>query len=203
MTFSRPSFRSGMLAATGAVLAFALWAPNAFASCSYPTAQQSYSQWHDSAFYVSPSNGGLESGDTGWGLSGASVVSGNESYYLDDSSDSHSLRIPDGASATSPSFCVAQGYPTFRFMVRNTGSALAPLRVDVLYTDSQGKRVRMTAGYVWAGSHWDSPRKLSVALGSTGAMTAGSANIRIQFVPVGSGGSFQIDDLLVDPWRRA
>jgi hypothetical protein len=203
MTFSRPSFRRGMLAATGAVLAFALWAPNAFASCSYPTAQQSYSQWHDSAYYVPATNGGLESGGTGWGLSGASVVSGNESYYLNGSRDSHSLRIPDGASATSPSFCVANGYPTFRFMVRNTGNTLAALRVDVLYADPQGTRVRMTAGYVTARSNWDTPRKMSLALGSTGAMTAGSANVQIQFVPVGSGGAFQIDDLLVDPWCRA
>ena len=192
-----------MLAATGAVLAFALWAPNAFASCSYSPAQQSYSQWHDSAYYVSPSNGGLETGGTGWGLSGASVVSGNESYYLNGSRDSHSLLIPDGASATSPSFCVAQGYPTFRFMVRNTGSSQASLRVDVLYTDSLGRRVRMTAGYVMAGSAWDTPRKMSLALGSTGAVEADSADVRIQFVPVGTGGAFQIDDLLVDPWCRA
>jgi len=203
MTFSRPSFRSGMLAATGAVLAFALWAPNAFASCSYPTAEQSYSQWHDSAYYVSPSNGGLEAGGTGWGLSGASVVSGNESYYLDDSSDSHSLRIPDGASATSPTFCVATGYPTFRFMVRNTGNKLAALRVDVSYADSNGRVERVTAGYVWAGSAWMPSRKLAVALGVTGAMQAGSANVQVRFVPVGWGGNFQVDDLLVDPWCRA
>jgi hypothetical protein len=203
MTFSRPSLHRGMLAATGAVLALALWAPNAFASCSYPTAQQSFSQWHDSAFYVSPVNGGFETGGTDWGLSGASVVSGNESYYLNGSSDSHSLLIPDGASATSPSFCVAKGYPTFRFMVRSTGSFMATLRVDVLYTDSQAKRVRKTAGYVLAGRRWEPSRKLSLALGSSGAMQAGSANVQIQFVPVGAGGAYQIDDLLVDPWCRA
>jgi len=203
MTFSRPSFRRGTLAAVGAVLAFALWAPNAFASCSYPTAEQSFSQWHDSALYVSPHNGGLEAGGTGWSLSGANVMSGNESYYLNGSSDSHSLLIPDGASATSPSFCVAQGYPTFRLMVRNTGSWHAALRVDVVYADSQGRRVQTTVGYMTAGRRWEPSRKLSIALGATGAMQSGSADVRIQFVPVGSGGAFQIDDLLVDPWCRA
>ncbi len=202
MTFSRPSFRRGTLAAVGAVLAFALWAPNAFASCSYPSAQQSFSQWSDSAYYVSPVNGGLEAGSTGWDLSGANVVSGNESYYLNGSSDSHSLLIPDGASATSPSFCVAKGYPTFRFMVRNTGSRFAALRVDVLFQDSRGGMVRSTAGYVWAGSAWEPSRKLAIMLGVTGATTAGQANVQIRFVPVGYGGNFQVDDLLVDPWCR-
>ena len=202
MTFSRPSFRRGTLAAVGAVLALALWAPNAFASCSYPSAHQSFSQWHDSAYYVSPLNGGLEAGSTGWDLSGANVVSGNESYYLNGSSDSHSLLIPDGASATSPSFCVAQGYPTFRFMVRNTGSRFAALRVDVLYDGGNGEVARKTAGYVWAGSAWRPSWKLAIALGRTVAMQAGQSNVRIQFVPVGSGGNFQVDDLLVDPWCR-
>jgi hypothetical protein len=202
MTFSRPSFRRGTLAAAGAVLAFALWAPNAFASCSYPTAQQSFSQWNDSALYVSPVNGGFEAGDAGWGLSGANVVSGNESYYLNGSSDSHSLLIPDGASATSPSFCIAKGYPTFRFMVRNAGDSRATLRVDVLYTDSQGKRERMWAGYLSAGQAWEPSRKLSLALGSSGAEQEPDANVQIQFVASGPGGEFQIDDLLVDPWCR-
>ena len=202
MTFSRPSFRRGTLAAAGAVLAFALWAPNAFASCSYPAAQQSFSQWNDPAYYVSPGNGGLEAGGTDWSTSGASVVSGNESFYLNGSSDSHSLLIPDGASATSPSFCVAQGYPVFRFMVRNTGSSLAKLRVDVVYDDAWAHVERKTAGYVSAGSAWEPSSKLAIALGLTSAMTAGQANVRVQFVPVGFGGKFQVDDLLVDPWCR-
>ncbi len=50
---------------------------------------------------------------------------------------------------------------------------------------------------------WKPSRKLSIALGATGAMQSGSADVQIQFVPVGHGGTFQIDDLLVDPWRRA
>jgi hypothetical protein len=203
MTFSRPSIRRGMLAAAGAVLALALWAPNAFASCSYPAAHQSFSRWHDSAYYVSPDNGGLEVGSTGWSVSGAGVVSGNESYYLNGSSDSNSLSIPDGASATSPAFCVATGYPTFRFMVRNTGNKLAALRVDALYVDSNAGVERKTVGYVWAGSAWRPSWKLAIALGVTGATQAGSGNVRIQFVPVGEGGKFQVDDLLVDPWCRA
>jgi hypothetical protein len=203
MTFTRPSFRRGTLAAVGAVLAFALWAPNAFASCSYPSVNQSFSQWHDSRFYVSPDNGGLESGGTGWSLSGAKVVSGSESYYLNGSSDSHSLLLTGGASATSPSFCVAQGYPTFRFLLRNTGSSQAKVRVDVVYGNSQSNREVKTAGYLTAGQSWSPSRKLSLALGSTGAMRYGSADVQIRFVAVGSGGSFQIDDLLVDPWCRA
>jgi hypothetical protein len=201
MTFSRPSFRRGTLAAVGAVLAMALWAPNAFASCSYPAAHQSFSQWNDSAYYVSPLNGGLESGSTGWDLSGASVVFGNESFHLNGWSDSHSLLVPDGASATSPAFCVSKGYPTFRFMVRNTGSRYAKLRVDLLYVGPYAKVERKTAGYISAGSAWQPSSKLSIALGVTGATQYGDADVRVQFVST-DGGNFQVDDLLVDPWCR-
>ena len=95
------------------------------------------------------------------------------------------------------------GYPVFRFMVRNTGSWLARLRVDVVYDDAWGNVVWKTAGYLSAGSAWQPSPKLAVALGVTGATQASQANVRIQFVPVGIGGKFQVDDLLVDPWCRA
>jgi hypothetical protein len=61
---------------------------------------------------------------------------------------------------------------------------------------------RKTAGYVSAGSAWEPSPKLAIALGVTGSMTVGQANVRVQFVPVGWGGNFQVDDLLVDPWCR-
>jgi len=87
-------------------------------------------------------------------------------------------------------------------MVRNTGSRFAALRVKVLYADANGKVARKTAGNVWAGSAWGPSGKLAIALGLTGAMQAGRAYVQIWFVPVGYGGNFQVDDLLVDPWCR-
>lgn len=201
MTFSRPSFSRLRLAMVGTVLGLAFLTPNAFASCTYPTAKQAFARWNDPAFYVPAPNGGLEAGSANWSLYGAGVVSGNEPFYLN-GYGSHSLRIPDGASATSPALCVSTSYPTFRFMVRNTGNASATLRVDVLYLDSNRQLARKTAGYLTAGSTWAPSRKLAIALGLTGVSSTGSASLRIQFVPTG-GGSFQVDDLLVDPWCRA
>lgn len=43
---------------------------------------QPFAQFGDYRYYTFGANGGLESGATGWSLSGARVVSGNESFYV-------------------------------------------------------------------------------------------------------------------------
>lgn len=204
MTFSRPSFRRPRLVVVGAVFAFALWAaPSAFASCSYPAAGQSFARWHDPASYVPAPNGGLEAASANWTLSGnASVVEGNESFFLNDPLDSHSLAIPDGSSATTPSFCLSAGFPTFRFMVRNGGNQWAALRVDVLFVDSDGAVARKTAGYVLAGRAWQPSWKLAIGAGLADVGRDGTTSAQLQFTPVGRGGDFQVDDLFIDPLCR-
>src|SRR5262245_12348366 len=64
--------------------------------------------------------GNFESGPAGWSLSGASIVAGNEPWYVSNAGDSHSLRLPAGAAAVAPSVCVGLNDPTTRFFARNT-----------------------------------------------------------------------------------
>src|SRR5947208_12225364 len=127
MAFSRNWLRPAFAAAVGVVLALALGATSAFAACSYPSNGRTFSQWGDPSTYVPAPSGTFEGGAAGWNLFKASVVDGNESFFLNRSSDSKSLSIASGGSATSPSACVDRSYPTFRFMARNTVSRLAVL----------------------------------------------------------------------------
>jgi hypothetical protein len=202
MAFSRNSFRMSCLAAVGAaVVLLAFGASSAFASCSYATSGRTFSQWYDFATYVPAVNGGLEDGDNGWKLSDASVVGGNESFFLNGSADSHSLAISDGGSATSPASCVNRDYPTLRFMLRNTGSRWALLKVDVIYLDGEGGARTIPAGYVTAGSNW-TPSAVVVMVFGQLVKLGDDQRVRFRFTPVGNDASFQVDDIFIDPWAR-
>jgi hypothetical protein len=203
MAFSRNSFRLSCLAAVGAaVVLLAFGASSAFASCSYATSEQTFSHWYDFSTYVPAVGGTLEGGTDGWSLSNASVVDGNESFFLNDSSDSHSLAISDGGSATSPASCVNWEYPTLRFMVRNTGSRWSVLRVDVIYLNGPGGARTMTAGFVTAGPNWTPAPIQLMVLGQLVKLGA-DQSVRFRFTPVGSDDSaFQIDDIYIDPWAK-
>jgi len=76
--------------------------------------------------------GGFESGAPGWTLAGSKVVSGNESSFINTTTDSHSLAIPYGALAVSPTVCVAMGENTIRLFVKNSGVAGSALHVQAL-----------------------------------------------------------------------
>jgi hypothetical protein len=197
MAFSRNSFRLTCLAAVGAVFLLAFGASNAFASCSYSTEGKTFSQWNDPSYYVPAPNGGFEGGTVGWTLSGASLVSGNESFFLGGSSDTSSLSFRSGGSATSAAFCVDQGFPTFRFMTRSTSGFGALLRVDVIYLDNG---TTGTIGYVTAGSAWAPARTVALAIGRTSSGGIAASQVQLRFTAVE--GSFQIDDLYIDPWAR-
>ena len=83
-----------------------------------------FSPWGDPASYYFAPNGGFENGASGWTLSGgAAVVSGNESFNLNSASDSHSLAIPAGGSA-STNLCFGLLYPALRFMVAGPGATV-------------------------------------------------------------------------------
>jgi hypothetical protein len=203
MAFSRNWLRPAFAAAVGVVLALALGATSAFAACSYPSNGQTFSQFGDMSTYVPAPGGTFEDGAAGWDLDNASLVDENESFFLNDSSDSKSLAIADGGSATSPAACVDRTYPTFRFMVRNTGSRLAVLKVDAIYRDllDGGKIKLKTVGFTTAGRDW-SPSFVQVLVLGQLAKAGDESQVQFRFTPVGVNASFQIDDIYIDPWAR-
>lgn len=170
-----------------------------------PDAQlsQPFLRFLDPAYYVLAPDGGFESNAAGWKLSGASVVSGNESFYLRATSDSRSLRLPAGSSATSPASCVTMLSPTLRLVVRNTGSLLSTLKVEALYTDSVGL-LRTTPVAVLTGTgSWQPtlPLPLLTNLTALPLLTDGAFRVRLRFTPLGLGGNWSIDDVYVDPYQ--
>lgn len=178
-------------------------APAAPAACDYPAARQVFAQWHDRKRYVLTENGGLEQGDAGWTLAdGAAAVEGNEPFLVNDAADHQSLSLPAGSSATSPATCFSAQNSVFRFVARTDGTRRSRLKVEVLYTNGNGKASRV-AGKLRAGDAWKPTKKLSLAIGRAkghGKLKAGTVSFR--FTPIGPG-NWQIDDLHLDPRARA
>jgi hypothetical protein len=184
------------LAAVAAVLGIASFSSAAQAACSYPDAEQVFAKWGDTRYYELAPDGGFEEGGSGWSFTGgATLVSGNETEFLNGEEDQTSLSIPYGGTATSPKVCVDENTPVFRLMALNGGEDNSKLRVVVTYELGRETKARTTdlrAGYEWEPSN---PLKLDVD-GETERVA------RISFTPKDDGGDWLVDDLYSDPWAR-
>jgi hypothetical protein len=156
-----------------------------------------FAQFGDNNGYYALPNNGFESGATGWSLSGgAGVVSGNEPWYVNGRGAS-SLALRPGASATSPAVCINLLDPFFR-MFAKSASANGNLQVQIIFRGLTGNLTGLLnfgslspSGYgSWQPSS-TVPSLLALPLGTT------SAQMRV--TSTASSGTWQIDDVFVDP----
>jgi hypothetical protein len=165
--------------------------------CSYPASSQAFSSWGDRSNYV-PVPGGSFEGASGWSLSGgAKIVSGNEPFGLGSPTDSHSLLLPPGSSATSPGVCLTLLTPTLRFI--GSSSNGAPVHVT-LYTKTLLGLVRLPSYTdLDLSTSWDASETAKFVLQNVlGLVNLGGQNIYFRFTPA-SGSTVQMDDVLLDP----
>jgi len=176
--------------------------------CPSAPLSQPFQPWADSANYELAPAGNFESSAAGWSLAGgAAVAAGNESFKVGGAGDGSSLSLPSGATATSPSFCVAVQYPTVRMFGRGTvtqtgllSGLLTGVRVDVLYrAPLLGLPLTLPLGTVSATGAWQ-PSATMLNLAAPLALVNGTTDIRLKFTAVG--GNFQVDDVYVDPYAR-
>lgn len=186
-----------LLAATATLVCLWVFASTAQAACSYPDAEQVFAAWQDEGYYQLAPDGGLEEGGTGWTLAGgAALVAGNETSYLNSPSDAYSLSIPFGGSATSPRVCVDANTPSFRLMAVNSGAESSKLRVTVIYElATTGTKTRNTD--VRAEDEWEPTKPLQLDIDGEVERVA-----RISFAPRDEKGTWQVDDLYIDPFAR-
>ncbi len=172
-------------------------------NCAPEELSQPFLPWADSDQYTLAPDGGFEDGGSSWSLEdGAAVVSGNETFYVRDASDTRSLRLPAGSSATSDVLCVGIEHPTIRLFVRNTGSAFSALKVKVHFVDARGNAHSLPIGLVTGDSGWEPTRPIAIRVNNLvdpGEYTP----VTFEFTPVGSGGNWRIDDFYIDPYRRS
>jgi hypothetical protein len=159
---------------------------------------QPFAQFGDYRSYFAVPNNGLENGATGWSLgSGASVGLGNEPWYLG-GAGSHSLVLAPGATAYSPASCISLLDPTVRAFARSNGADNA-LRVQVVFYGLTGNLLgvlnvadQQAAGFSTWQPTGDVPSLLAVPIATT--------SFRVRFTSLAARGTWQVDDLFVDPW---
>ena len=155
---------------------------------------QVYRPWNDSAYYMLSPGGAFEAGAPAWTLTGqASVVSGNEPFYIHSPNDRRSLSIPAGSSATSPEMCFSTGDWHFRFVGRGDGRVRVTVRVRGLV----GVISILDGGTISMNSSWQPSPRVSLLLTNIGGLLT-TKTISLRFTPVT--GTAQIDDVYVDPW---
>jgi hypothetical protein len=156
---------------------------------------QPFARFGDMRNYTFGTNGGFEAGATGWSLSGARVVSGNESYFAHSSGDRYSLQLPAGAGATSPAFCQSTTSTVVRFFVRSPDGGSA--RVQIVARGLLGQVVGvLDVARISPGASWQ-PGPAILNLQSLLGLV-GVSSIQLKFLTVS--GTVQIDDMYVDPW---
>jgi hypothetical protein len=159
-----------------------------------PSSSRVFRPWNDYAHYMLSPGGSFEAGAPGWALSGgASLVAGNEPFYLRSQQDRQSLSIPAGSSATSPWMCFSVGNWHLRFVGRGVGLVRVTVRVKGLL----GVVSMLDGGTMLMSGSWQPSPRVSLLLTNIGGLLKTNAiSLRLTTVT----GTAQIDDVYVDPW---
>lgn len=185
-------------------LAMVVFAGSAQGACNYAGAQPVFSPWGDNHSYALAPDGGFEAGGSGWSLrNGARVVDGNESFYLNESTDSRSLSLPAGGTAISPPICMSLDTPIFRLVARNGGDPTSRLKVEAVYKLLGLIQTKTVSKVAAAAAAWAPTQQMSTVLTlSTIVGTLVPSSIQIQITPLDNRGEWQVDDLYIDPFAR-
>lgn len=167
--------------------------------CPAQALSQPFLPWADISQYTPQPGGAFEDGAAGWTLNGASVGNGNEPWQVSGPTDSQSLTIANGGSATSGTICVGVDHPDIRFFARGSNS-LASLTVQVLFLDGSGNTQSLPIGVLTGSNAWNVTPPLIIGVNLLPLLPDGRTPVAFRFSA--NGGSFQIDDVYVDPLSR-
>jgi hypothetical protein len=174
-------------------------------ACNWPPTLQPFMPWADLGQYFQAPGGNFEGSMSGWQLTGnASVVSGNEPWYVGNSMDSHSLALPDTTSAmTTPTMCVTALSPDFRMFIKNNGlngytDGQLAIYLNFAGADGKPQQVKI-AGLKGFKTNWVVTPPISFIQYISTPLKSGYANISFTIKPNDNHGNWQLDDLYVDP----
>jgi hypothetical protein len=205
----RIRLRSLLLVAVVGTVVLAASAPAANAGvlvasapdCSPKPTSKPFAPWGDTGDYNLSPGGAFEPSGPSWKLSGASFVSGNEPWKVNGAGDSRSLRLPPGASATSPVMCVGLEHPALRFFARNNSALLSTLSVEVIVETSLGLTVSAPVGVLLPNGQWKPSPKLLVVANLLPLLPGEHTPVQFRVTSVGLG-TWWVDDFYVDPKCR-
>jgi hypothetical protein len=173
-------------------------------SCDGSAVTQPFARFGDKASYKPVPGGSFEGGTAGWTLSGgAKVVAGNESYSVAGTGHKYSLSLPSGSSVISPATCVGLAEPTLRFFAKRNNALLglvSTLQVQMQVQTSLGLSAWLPVlpGDL-GGTSWHPTPAMPLLANLLTLSATDQTPVRFRFTPLL--GSWQIDDVYVDPMR--
>lgn len=170
------------------------------AGCPAVPTVQPFAPWQDLGDYFLAPGGDMEGGAVSWDLSGGTTaVAGNESFNVAGADHSTALSLPADGSATTPAFCVGAEHRTMRFFLR--GPSTGVVHVDAVYAKrtTQEKSVRLAS--VAAGATWAPSPIVEMVVNEIAPAYGNALPVSLRFTARGTG-TWQIDDVFVDPYRR-
>ena len=198
-----------LFAAAVATAAFAVGAPAANAAllvasaknCSPKPTSKVFAPWGDSADYQAAPGGSFEVGDEAWSLNRASLVAENEPWKVHGATDKRSLKLPPGASATSPVMCVGIHEPMVRMFARNNTALLSTLTVEVTIETSLGLKATVPFGVILPSGKWKPSPRFYMLVNLLPLLPGEKTPVQFTVRSVGLGTWF-VDDFYVDPRCR-
>jgi hypothetical protein len=173
-------------------------------ACDNAVLTTPFAAWGDNGSYKLAPGGDTEGTLAGWTLAGgAKKVAGSEPFAATGTLGASSLSLPAGASVTTPSTCVNASYPSFRFFARSSGGLLGLLplvKVDLVYRSGLLGLIAIPIGTVVPTSTWKPTLSMLTASAVGGAVAGGTVPLSLRFTSLT--GTWQIDDVFVDPYSR-
>lgn len=163
-----------------------------------PPREVPFTDWGDDGSYFLAPDGGFDGATTEWSLSGgaATVPTGSPD-------GSGALSLPPGASATSPSFCVAEGYRHGRMFGAATdddrpGRDRAWIAVEIVEADGDD----LSSNPVRVAGDWDATWRFLLREQSFDLdPVTGTAQIQLRFTGWGPDTAL-LDGVYIDPSQR-
>jgi hypothetical protein len=169
--------------------------------CAPAPSGKPFTAWGDNANYVPVPGGAFERGDASWSVSGgATVKSGNESFFVRSCDDAQSLTLPAGATATSPEMEIGLAYPTLRFFARNDAPSDGRLTVHVLFRTPDNTPRELKIADLSAGESWQPTRTILIVANLLALHPSWDG--KVAFRVTASGTTWNVDDFFVDPYER-
>jgi hypothetical protein len=172
-------------------------APTGSAALSCSGTSQPFAQFGDNDSYFGFSNNGFESGTYGWGLSRASVVSGNEPFDVNGGGSS-SLSIGPGGTVASPRVCAALNAPHWRLFAQSDG-ANGALQAQVVFYGLLGNVLGILNFTSFQSGDYTTWQPTSF-VPSTLALPLLTWSAQLRLTNTSTSGTWQVDDVFVDPW---
>lgn len=172
-----------------------------------PATWPAFAAFDDPADYFLAPGGDFEPGGAEWTLSNAAVVDGNEDVGVlaGDGSLALGLGLLGSSLAVSPPFCVTSEHPAFRYLFKVNG-LVGQLSTFVRYRDRDGQlqeeEVHSRTVTTLLPGQWQVSELQPLATEIPLDDYDGTAVVQLVFrTALDLAGGYQVDNVLVDPYR--